>query len=102
MACDQTHEQTNNLIKSKSGLADVLNKEDSRFLKKLENIIHEIFCYLGEVEGEESYINDIMMVCKRVSILERGAQKVNSKMSNDHASLCRRDMGKVFQIGQEQ
>ena len=35
IACDQAHEQTNKVIKSKSGLADVLNKEDSKFLRKL-------------------------------------------------------------------
>ena len=29
----QAHEQTNKLMKSKSGLADVLNKEESRFLR---------------------------------------------------------------------
>ena len=50
IASDQAHEQTNKLIKSKSGLADVLNKEDTRFLRKLENIIPEIHYYLEEVE----------------------------------------------------
>lgn len=39
MASDQAHEQTNRLIKSKAGLADVLNKEDTRYLCRLENII---------------------------------------------------------------
>ena len=41
------HEQTNKLIKSTSGLSDVLNKEkkNSKFLKKLENIIPEIHFY---------------------------------------------------------
>ena len=86
------------LIKSRSGLADVLNKENTRFLRKLENIIPEIHYYLEEVEDEvktqghketknsfvKSYINDVRMVRRRISInlfLEKGARKVTSTMS---------------------
>ena len=79
----------NVIAKSKSGFADVLNKEDSRFLRKLENIniILEIHCIcdLEEVKGEaksqgikkhnfvKSYIDDHIkmhsrMVRKRVSV----------------------------------
>ena len=89
---DQAHKQTNKLMKSKSGLANVLNKEDSRLLRKLENTITEINCYLEEFEGEaksqghnetssnfvRSNINETRMVRGRISInpfLEKGLGK---------------------------
>ena len=117
IACDQAHEQTNKLIKSKSGLADVLNKEESAFLRKLENIIPEIHGYLEEIEGQskpqkhketatnfvKTYINDVRMVCGRIStnpFLEKGTRKVNSTMSMPACVV--EDMAKVFDIGQVQ
>ena len=35
IACNLAHKQTNKLIKTKYGLADVSNEEDTRFLKKI-------------------------------------------------------------------
>ena len=104
MACDQAHKQTNKLIKSKSGLADVLNNEDTRFLRKLENIIPEIHYYLEQVEDKttnqkhketsskfvHSFINDIRLVRGRFSsnpFLIVEAKKVNSTVNNGYANL---------------
>ena len=56
MSCDQTHEQTNKLIKSKSGLAYALNNEDTRFL-----IIPEIHCYLEQVEDKKQFLNNFIL-----------------------------------------
>lgn len=117
MACDQAHEQTNRLIKSKSGLADVLNNEDTRILRTLENIIPEIHCYLEQVEDKTnthkhketskkfvlSFINDIRMIRGRFSsnpFLTAEVRKLNSTMVMPTCVVD--DMEKVFKIGQDQ
>ena len=117
IACDQAHEQTNKLINSKSGLADVLNKEDSKYLRKLEATIPEIHFYLEEVEGGakpqshketsksfvKAFIDDIRRVRDHVStnpFLEKGARKVNSSLIMPARVI--EDMEKVFRIGVDQ
>ena len=96
----------------------MLNKEESAFLRKLENIIPEIHVYLEEIEGQskpqkhketatnfvKTYINDVRMVCGRISanhFLEKGARlKLNSTMSMPECVV--EDMAKVFDIGKVQ
>ena len=48
---DQAQEQNNKKIKSTSGYIDLVNKEDDRFLKKLEVCWPEVLNYLDKVEG---------------------------------------------------
>ena len=51
IAMDQAQEQNNKNLKSTSGYIDLVNKEDDRFLKKLEVCWPEVHSYLDEIDG---------------------------------------------------
>lgn len=50
---DQVLEQCNETIKSSSGIADLFNKENKDFMRKVEHVLPEIQDYLERVETED-------------------------------------------------
>ena len=118
-AFDQCHEQNNKIIKSKSGYVDLLNKEDTDFLEKLELSFPEIQEYLHAKENGQStkqrahkeaassyiakYINDCKSVYSKFTVnpfLDSQLQKINTTLIFPDAIV--NDVEKVFTLGKTQ
>lgn len=119
MAYDQCHEQNNKVMKSKSGIVDLLNKEDTAFLRRLELASPEIQEYLHEIENVEDkqarphkeasptfvlkYIGDCRAVYNRFTtnpFLDTQFQKLNTTAFFPECIV--EDAGRVFALGKEQ
>lgn len=119
MAFDQCHEQNNKLIKSKSGIIDLLNREDTEFLKKLELVSPEIQHYLDDIENpnerqerphkesSQTFVEKFIGDCKSVysmfttnPFLETQLQKLNTTMFFQECIV--KDTEKLGSIGKEQ
>ena len=57
MGFDQVLEQNNKIIKSRAGLEDLLNKSETSFLRRLENVMPEVQDFL---EREQSMTNLVL------------------------------------------
>ena len=79
MAFDQALEQNNKITKSRAGFVDLLNKENTSFLRKLENIMPEVNDFLGRIrdnskgqsqlrlkEAMQSFVKKYLADCRLV------------------------------------
>ena len=113
MGFDQALEQNNKIIKSRAGFEDLHNKSDTRFLRRLENVMPDIQDFLGRSEQDKSgspqshkkamssfvkrYIRDCQAVYGQFStnpFLMKKPTKINS--DTEMLPCVVDDMGKVF------
>ena len=116
MGFDQVLEQYNKIIKSRAGLEDLLNKSDTNFLRRPENVMPEIQDFLERSEQDKSgspqrkkkamssfvkrYIRDCQAVYGQFStnlFLMKKLTKINFDTVMPPCVV--EDMGKVFPIG---
>ena len=53
IAFDHVHEQKNKVIKSRAGFSSLLNNDETVFLRKMENVLPEIYFHLPQLEGKK-------------------------------------------------
>ena len=92
---DHVHEQNNKVTKSRAGFSTLLNKEESSFLRKMENVLPEIPSHLDLLEGAGvkkkhketmssfagQYIKDCNSVYRKISsnpFLETVPKRINT------------------------
>ena len=84
IAYDHVHEQNNKITKSRAGFTTLLNKEESSFLRKMENVLPEVHSHLDLLEGAGvkkkhketmsrfagQYIKDCNSVYRKISLYQ--------------------------------
>ena len=116
IAYDHVHEQNNKITKSRAGFATLLNKEESSFLRKMENVLPEIHSHLDLLEGTGGkkkhketmssfagqYIKDCNSVYRKISsnpFLETVPKRINTTVPMPAVVVA--DMRKVFRLGHD-
>lgn len=116
MGFDQVLEQNNKIIKSRAGLEDLLNKADTSFLRRWENVMPEVQDFLERSEQDKSgsphshkeamasfvkrYVGDCRAVYGQFStnpFLVNTPTKINSDIVMPPCVV--EDMAKVFTVG---
>ena len=112
MGFDQVLEQNNKIIKSRAGLED-LNKSETSFLQRLENVMPEVQDFRERAEQDKSgspqrhkeamssfvkrYIGDCQAVYGQFSTNPFFYEKANkNKLRHSDASMCCGGYGKSF------
>ena len=118
IAYDHIHEQNNKITKSRAGFSSLLNKEDTAFLRKMENVLPEIHSHLSQIEGDQTHqtlkhkesmptfitkdLKDCRYVYKKISTnpfrMSR-PMKINTNLAMPPNVV--KDMSRVFSLGVE-
>lgn len=116
IAYDHKHEQNNKCIKATSGYINLVNKEDSSFLRKLELCCSEIFQFIEKVESSQEethhkedskafnlkYVSDVKKVITKISnnpFSTSQFQKLTSSLI--FPQVIHESCDKLFDIGEK-